>query len=131
MTAAETNGTGRRRALDRLTAALILSAAIIALAFPPADRPEPAPTPPAGAAYRPDGGQALSPGGPLKPNVLTSLNLGRRINPAEAPAGLLAALPGLGEAGAARAAASGRLNAKQRKILSGLINEETCAPTKP
>ena len=114
----------RRRALDRLTAALILTAALLALALPGADRPEPAPLPPPRAAYRPDGGQALSPDGPLKPNALTRINLGRRLDPALTPAVLLTALPGLGPAGAAKLADSGRLTDRQRKNLSGLINEK-------
>ena len=124
----------RRRAIYRLTAFLILAAALTALLRPPLPDgdPGPAPCPPPRAVYRPDGGQALSPNGPLEPNVLTGLNLGRKIRLDSAPAGLLAALPSLGGKTGAKAAATGCLTAKQRRTLNGLVMEkETCAPTRP
>ncbi|MDR2946655.1 MAG: hypothetical protein LBV79_07925 [Candidatus Adiutrix sp.] len=113
-------GRDRRAPLYRLTAGLILAAALAALLPFPEHRPAPAEEPPAGAVYRPDGGQELSAHGPLAPNALTALNLGRRIDVTNAPARLLAALPSLGEKSAVKAA-SGQLTARQRVALRDFI----------
>lgn len=124
----------RRRAVRRLTAFIILAVALAALGHSPRteERSGPFTAPPPGAAYRPDGGQFLSPGGTLKPNALTGLNLGRRIDTLSTPAAHLAALPALGRNTAVKAAASGCLTDRQRAVLSDLIQEkETCVPTSP
>ncbi|GHV56915.1 hypothetical protein FACS189460_2570 [Deltaproteobacteria bacterium] len=123
----------RRRRLDLAWAALTLAAALAGLSRNwREDRPPPAPTlSPGPAAYRPDGGQNLTPAGRQTPNALTRLNLGRRIELTAAPARLLMALPGLGsQKTAERARADGCLTRRQRANLGGLVHE-TCGRTNP
>lgn len=129
---AREGGGRRRRQLHCLTALLLALAAALGLAgggpyqwirpeaANPADRPGVV-----GAVYRADGGQSLSPSGPLEPNQLSELNLGRAINLKSARPDLLARLPSLGPGSAIRAVESGCLNKRQQKTLDGLISE-TC-----
>lgn len=75
------------------------------------------------AVYRPDGGQAIEAGAAGRPNELSLLNCGRRLDLASADPNLLAALPGLGERSAVRAQGRGRLTERERARLGSLIKE--------
>lgn len=118
------------RSLDlyRLVAALVFLAAIIGLyrIWEPDSALIPAPVLADGPAlYRPDGGQALGSGGSLKPNDLSHLNLGYRLNLTTTHPKLLATLPGLGDKSAITARTKGCLSIRAHKRLEGLI-KETC-----
>ena len=123
----------RRADLHLLLALLLLGAALAAL-LPSVFRSPAAEAPPRLAAgpavYRPDGGQALGPGGRLRPNDLTGLNLGRQIHLNRAHPEQLAQLPGLGPKSAVKARAGGCLTRRQRPKLTGLVIEE-CDPNSP
>ena len=121
----------RRRRLDQVLAAFFMAASLFGLARAGL---ETSPSPPllaAGpAAYRPDGGQRLGPGGALPPNALTGLNLGRQVDLRAAPVRLSAALPGLGPATAAKVRQGDCLGRRPRLILAGLVRE-ICGPNNP
>ena len=120
---------GRR--LDLILAALVSGAALAGLMrggpglLPPPDLP------PGPAAYRPDGGQSLGPPGTLPPNALTRLNLGRRLDIADTPPLLLAALPRLGPSTAEKARAGGCLDRRAWAVLKDLVVNEPCVRNKP
>lgn len=122
----------RRNQVGKLVAAMVLTAALASplKGIMPKAQTVPLPPPPAMAYYRPDGGQILSPQGPIQPNGLTRLNLGLQIDPTLVPEELLTALPGLGQKSSAKAAASGCLTANQKKALTGLVIEK-CAQINP
>ena len=119
----------RRQRLHIFLAAAALSVAAIALfnqakAIGKAIEPPPHLTCEA-AVYRADGGQTIKAGTTLKPNDLSLLNCGQRLNLASAEPSLLAALPGLGQRSAIRAQTRGHLTDRERGRLSTLIKEPT------
>ncbi len=120
----------RRAGVRGLMSAVVLSAALAGLTGPAAENPGPPDLTFESARYRADGGQALGPGRDLAVNALTRLNLGWKIDPAEAAPRHLAALPGLGPASAAKLREEGRLTARQRKYVNGLVMEK-CDPNNP
>lgn len=125
----------RRRRLNGLVAVLVIFfawAGLVKEEARPGRPPKAKPplTAPASVSYRPDGGQRLDPSGFLKANTLTRLNCGRAIDLLSAEPDRLAHLPSLGSKSAAKAAESGCLNSRQRKILDGIVTE-TCKPNKP
>jgi hypothetical protein len=116
--------------VDLILAALISGTALMGL-FQTEAAPPPPPDLPAGpAAYRPDGGQSLGPAGPGRPNALTRLNLGHRVDLKTTPTFLLEALPGLGPKKAEQVRANGCLDRRARAALQNLVNE-TCARNNP
>ncbi|MDR1921049.1 MAG: hypothetical protein LBS31_04805 [Candidatus Adiutrix sp.] len=124
----------KRRRLQALAAGLIfllalkgLVAASVAPAGPAGARPA---LKAVAVSYRPDGGQAVG-GGPLRPNALTRLNLGLKIDLAGLDPRLLAHLPGQGRRSAALAGRRGCLTARESRLLAGLIDGEPCARNKP
>ena len=118
------------RGLDLILAVLIFGAALNGLVRTEPPPPSPLALSSGPAAYRPDGGQNLGPGGQLPPNALTRLNLGRRLDLTGTPPLLLAALPRLGPKTAEKARADGCLDRRAQAVLKDLVNE-TCARNNP
>ncbi|MDR2725048.1 MAG: hypothetical protein LBC90_03065 [Candidatus Adiutrix sp.] len=118
------------RGLDLVLAALISGAALTGLVRVEAPTAPPPGLPSGPATYRQDGGQMLGPAGPLPPNALTRLNLGRQVDLPTTPTHLLAALPGLGPKTAEKARGSGCLDSRARASLKELVNE-ACTRNSP
>ncbi|UQZ89354.1 hypothetical protein C4J81_09155 [Deltaproteobacteria bacterium Smac51] len=119
--------TDSRLRLYRLVSGLVLAAALLGLeAGIPGPQAEGLPELPAGLARaRLDGGQMMGLGEGVRPNELSRLNLGHRVDFKSTRIDLLKRLPGLGQATIAKGRERGYLLDYQRRKVRGLLKNDS------